>query len=471
MSHNDNNNVKKRTRGIDPFVVLLAVIVIATLATYVVSPGSFEREIMDGKTVIVPDSYHEIDKNPLNLLSIFQAVPNGLVGAAEIMFLIMLIGGCLEVYNRTGAIDKGISKIVLASEKVGSTIILVGIMFIFSVLGGLLGWADQVIPFVPLIISVCLALGYDSLVGIAVSGFICLISFAISPINIGTVGIAHEIADLPMFSGAWLRFIILIIFDLVVVAFTLRYASKVKKDPSKSLIADVDTSSLEKDYSEIAKEKMSLNQIIALTVFGITFAVAIYGVARLDWSINDLTAAFVFSGIAAGIICRLEAGKITSGFIEGIKSSLNGAMLVGLARGIQWTLDSGGLIDPMVNVLSKMLTNLPLWGTAIGSFLAISLLNGLISSGSGKAMAFIPILVPLADLIGITRQTMVLAFQLGDGITNMLWFTNGTLLIFLSYAKIPLKRWYKFVVPIQIILFIVACISLLVATKIGYGPF
>lgn len=387
------------------------------------------------------------------------------------MFLVMLVGGCLEVYNRTGAMDKGISKIIASSEKVGSSFILLGVMIIFALIGGFLGWCEQIIPFVPLVVSLCLALGYDSLVGVAASALICLISFSASPTNVYTIGIAHEIADLPMFSGMGLRLIILVIFNVIVMSFILRYASKVKKDPSKSLVADVDVSSLRKDYSEAAKEKMSINQIISLIVFGITFAISIYGVSQLGWSMNDLTAAFVFSGIAAGLICMLPLGEIVNGFLDGAKGSFNGAMIIGLARGIQWTLESGGLIDPLINALSTPLMGLPSWATAIGIFIVITLLNGLVPSGSGKAMAFMPILIPLADLVGLTRQTVVLAYQFGDGITNSLWFTFGTLLIFLSLGKIPLKKWYKFVVPIQATLFVVACIFLVIATNIGYGPF
>lgn len=462
---------EKKKKSINPFIILISVIILATLATYLVSPGAFEREVINDKTVIIPDSYHSIEKEPLSLTSIFQAIPNGLVGSSAIMFLVMLVGGCLEVYNRTGAMDKGISKIIASSEKVGSTFIVVGIMVIFALIGGFLGWCEQIIPFVPLVISICLALGYDSLVGVASSALICLISFSASPTNVYTVGIAHEIADLPMFSGMGFRLVVLVVFNLIVMSFILRYASKVKKDPSKSFVADVDVSSLRKDYSEAAKEKMSINQVISLIVFGITFAVSIYGVSQLGWSMNDLSAAFVFSGIAAGLICKMAPGEIVNGFLDGAKGSFNGAMIIGLARGIQWTLESGGLVDPLINALSKPLMELPPWATAIGVFIVISLLNGLIPSGSGKAMAFMPILIPLADLVGISRQTMVLAYQFGDGITNSLWFTFGTLLIFLSLGKIPLKKWYKLVVPIQATLAVIACIFLAIATNIGYGPF
>lgn len=274
-----------------------------------------------------------------------------------------------------------------------------------------------------------------------------------------------------MFSGMKYRLIVLLVFNLVSMFFILRYAKKVKKDPSSSLMNGIDTSSLKKDYSQAEKEKMSINQILALIIFGITFIVAIYGVSTLGWSLNDLSAAFVFSGIAAGLVCFMGPNEIVNAFMDGAKGSFNGAMVVGVARGIQYVLQNGGLVDPLINFMSKPLIGLPLWATAIGAFIVVTILNGLIPSGSGKAMAFMPILIPLSDLVGLSRQTMVLAYQFGDGISNPAWFTFGTTLIFISLGKIPLKKWYRFILPIEITLFIVACVFLIIATKINYGPF
>ena len=466
-----NQNRIKKQRKVNPFVILFSVIVLATVATYIVSPGTFDREMVDGKTVIVADSFHAIAKSPLNPLEVFRSIPNGLVGSASIMFLIMLVGGCLEVYNRTGAMDKGISRIISKADKWGSQVILVIIMLAFVITGGFLGWCEQIIPFIPLVVSLCLALGYDTITGVACSGFIDLISFSTSPTNVYTVGIAHEISGLPMFSGMPLRLIVLFIFNAISMFFILRYAAGVKKDPSRSLMAGINVESLKKDYSQAQDEKMSKNQAAALVIFGITFVVAVYGVSKLGWSLNDLSAAFVFSGVAAGAVCLMSPSKIVDAFLDGARGSLNGAMVVGLARGIQYILTEGGLVDPLINAMSKPLMGLPVWATAIGVFLVVTLINGLIPSGSGKAMAIMPILIPLADLVGLTRQTVVLAYQFGDGISNTAWFTYGTLLIYLSLGKIPLKKWYKFIAPILITLFVVACILLVVATKINYGPF
>src|SRR5699024_10370034 len=365
---NKINSKKKKSISINAFILFICIMAIAVIATYFVTPGSFEREELDGKIVIVPDSYQAVDQEPLGFFSIFQAIPNGLAGAAEIIFLVMLVGGCLEVYNQTGSIDKGLSRIIGLSEKIGGAIILSGIMIVFALIGGFLGWAEQIIPFIPLVISLCIALGYDPIVGVAVSGLIDYLSFSASPTNVYTVGISHEIAGLPMFSGMSFRIVLLIEVNIVDQIYILRYAKKVKEDPSKSLMAGIDTSDLETDYSSVINEKMTTNQILSLLVFGVTFAVSIYGVSQRGWSFNNFSSEFVISSIVAGLICRLNPGKIATSFVQGSQAAFGGAAVIGLARGIQWLLEEGGLIDPIINGLSKPLMGLPIWATAIGVF-------------------------------------------------------------------------------------------------------
>jgi uncharacterized ion transporter superfamily protein YfcC len=307
--------------------------------------------------------------------------------------------------------------------------------------------------------------------GVACSAMIDMISFSISPTSVYTVGISHEIAELPMFSGFLFRFILLVIFDIIVICYVLKYARKVKRDKAASITADIDDSEFRIDYSDIAKNPLTKRQSVSLAVFMITFIAAIAGVAKFGWSMNDLSACFLFTAIAAGVINKLSADKIIDCIIDGAKDGLRPALVIGLARGIQWILTSSGIIDPIINAISKPLMELPSSITAIAVMFVIALFNGLITSGSTKAMALMPILIPLADIVGMTRQTMILAFQFGDGLTNSLWFTSGTLLIFLTIAKIPLKKWWKFVTPLITILTVVSVLSLVIATKINYGPF
>ena len=462
---------KKKVGTINAFVIVFAVIIGCWLLSFLIAPGAFERTVMNGRTVVVPNSFHSVPKIYLGPQAIFQAIPNGLVSSASMMFLVMLVAGCIEVYKQTGTLDKAVAGVLAKSDTMGSEKILCAIMFVFGCLGGFLGWNEQIVPFIPIIISLCLALGYDLMTGVACSAMVDMISFSFSPTSVYTVGISDEIAQLPMFSGFLFRLVLLIIANIIMAIYVLRYARGVKSGKIASLTADLDDSKFRIDYSETLKDPLNKRQSISLVVFLVTFVASIVGVSTMGWSMNDLSACFLFTAIAAGLINRIPASKLVNVIIAGAKDGLAPALVIGLARGIQWILTASAIIDPIINSISKPLMAMPKYLTPIAVMIVIALLNGLITSGSAKAMALMPILIPLADLVGMTRQTMILAFQFGDGLTNSAWFTSGTLLIFLTIAGIPLKKWWKFVTTLLLILTVVCVIALLVATKINYGPF
>lgn len=462
---------KKKAGTINAFVIVFAVIVGCWLLSFLISPGAFERTVMNGRTVVVPNSFHSVPKIYLGPQALFQAIPNGLVSSASMMFLVMLVAGCIEVYKQTGTLDKAVAGVLTKSDTMGSEKILCAIMFVFGCLGGFLGWNEQIVPFIPIVISLCLALGYDLMTGVACSAMVDMISFSFSPTSVYTVGISDEIAQLPMFSGFLFRLVLLIIANIIMAIYVLRYARGVKSGKRASLTADLDDSKFRVDYSDILKNPLNRRQSLSLVVFLVTFVASIVGVSTMGWSMNDLSACFLFTAIAAGVINRIPAGKLVNVIIAGAKDGLAPALVIGLARGIQWILTASAIIDPIINSISKPLMAMPKYLTPIAVMIVIALFNGLFTSGSAKAMALMPILIPLADLVGMTRQTMILAFQFGDGLTNSAWFTSGTLLIFLTIAGIPLKKWWKFVTPLLLILSVVCVIALLVATKINYGPF
>lgn len=462
---------KKKTGTINAFVIVFGVIVGCWLLSFLISPGAFDRTVMNGRTVVVANSFHSVPKVYLGPQALFQAIPNGLVSSASMMFLVMLVAGCIEVYKQTGTLDKAVAGVLAKSDTMGSEKILCAIMFVFGCLGGFLGWNEQIVPFIPIVISLCLALGYDLMTGVACSAMVDMISFSFSPTSVYTVGISDEIAQLPMFSGFLFRLVLLIIANIIMAIYVLRYARGVKSGKRASLTADLDDSKFRVDYSDTLKDPLNKRQSLSLVVFLVTFIASIVGVTTMGWSMNDLSACFLFTAVAAGVINRIPAGKLVNVIIAGAKDGLTPALVIGLARGIQWILTKSAIIDPIINGISKPLMAMPKYLTPIAVMIVIALFNGLITSGSAKAMALMPILIPLADLVGMTRQTMILAFQFGDGLTNSAWFTSGTLLIFLTIAGIPLKKWWKFVTPLLLILTVVCVVALLVATKINYGPF
>ena len=462
---------KKKTGTINAFVIVFGVIVGCWLLSFLISPGAFDRTVMNGRTVVVANSFHSVPKVYLGPQALFQAIPNGLVSSSSMMFLVMLVAGCIEVYKQTGTLDKAVAGVLAKSDTMGSEKILCAIMFVFGCLGGFLGWNEQIVPFIPIVISLCLALGYDLMTGVACSAMVDMISFSFSPTSVYTVGISDEIAQLPMFSGFLFRLVLLIIANIIMAIYVLRYAKGVKSGKRASLTADLDDSKFRVDYSDTLKDPLNKRQSLSLVVFLVTFVASIVGVSTMGWSMNDLSACCLFTAVAAGVINRIPAGKLVNVIIAGAKDGLTPALVIGLARGIQWILTKSAIIDPIINGISKPLMAMPKYLTPIAVMIVIALFNGLITSGSAKAMALMPILIPLADLVGMTRQTMILAFQFGDGLTNSAWFTSGTLLIFLTIAGIPLKKWWKFVTPLLLILTVVCVVALLVATKINYGPF
>ena len=352
------NKTKKRG-SINAFVIVFLVIVGCYILSLFISPGAFEREQLNGRTVVIANSYHVTDKIYLGPQAIFQAVPNGLVSSAGMMFLVMLVAGCIEVYKRTGALNKGVARILSKSERVGHEKILVLIMIIFGALGGFLGWNEQIVPFIPIVLSLCLALGYDLMTGIACSAMIDMISFSFSPTSVYTVGISDEIAELPMFSGFLFRFILLCVADFIIILYVLRYARGVRSGKIQSLTADLDSDKFRVDYSQEMREPLTGGQSLSLLFFVVVFITAIAGVAKFGWSMNDLSACFLFTAIVAGFINRMAPNDIVNAICAGAKDGLVPALVIGLARGIQWILTASGIIDPIIYSISMPLKSLP----------------------------------------------------------------------------------------------------------------
>ncbi|MDR1378490.1 MAG: TRAP transporter large permease subunit [Synergistaceae bacterium] len=461
---------KKRGFDLNPFFILFLVIIAVYVASFIVEPGAYERQLVNGRTLVIPGSYHPVDKAAVSWLDVFRSLPNGLIGSSSIVFLILIIGGAIEIFNKTGTISAGVGKLVSYSkEHEGSSLIMLGVLYaFFAVLGGFLGFAENAIPFVPLVVPLVLALGYDAMTAVGVVFLGCLVGFAVGPTNVYTVGVAHGVAELPMFSGFEFRFVAYVVFCLAGMLHLLLYARRVHKDPSRSYMAGIDDSDLRVNYTGEGTQKLEGAHICSLIVLLASFVVTIFGMRQWNWGINDMSAVFFVAGILAGILGRVPIDDFVSTFLTGAKGAMGGAMVVGVARGIQWMLDKTALLDPTINTLAVYLEGLSPFGSAVAVFVVILFMDGIISSGSGKAMAVMPIIIPLCDMVGVTRQTATLAYQFGDGIANMGWFTFGTLYIFLSYGKIPLGKWYRFFWPLMVVMFILSIIFLYIAVQIGY---
>lgn len=459
---------QKEVRNFNPNLVLVVMIVLCTIASYFVTAGAYDRETINGVTRVVATSYHETARTPVSIFKMFESIPQGLTGAAMMMFAVMIIGGVVAIYNKTGVMGAALNSVLKLSNRVGSQMIIAIIALVFMFIGGILGWSEQIIPFVPIIISLSISLGYDSLVGMAISGFACLISFAVGPFNIYTVGISHKIAELPMFSGWGLRLAVLGVVALSSLFWILRYAARIKKDPARSLMTDVDTSSLVIPIDE--SNTLDGAKTVSLIFMGICFGFTVWGLLTQGWSFGEMSAVFLMGGVATGIVNRMSASDICDTIVQGALAAFGGALIIGLARSVQWVMTQGGLVDPLVHGLTSMMSSASSYLTSVFMFIVNFFINALIPSGSGQAMAVMPIMIPMADMLHITRQTATLAFQFGDGISNTLWFTNGTLLIYCGLARVSLKKWYRFILPLQAFFFLMQLAFLYLADAIGYGP-
>lgn len=467
----ENKKVKKSKMYMpNVFVILLGMMIIAMIATWVVPSGSFERvEGPDGRMLVVPGSYESTVSTPVGIFELFQAVPKGLTEAGMIAFTILIIGGTWQVLNYTGAISMGIGKMVTKLGQREKVIIPI-MMVIFASIAAFIGAMELAIVYIPIMIALCLALRLDVLTAVAISLVSVGAGFAASLTNPFTVGLGQQIAGLPLYSGIGYRLIVLSTFVSVGILYVLRYAGKVKKDPRNSLVYEENLEFIEAHGDagfSIEKKEHKLIGLLLLIAFG----AIIFGVLKLGWFMFEIGAVFFIIAIVSGLLARMSLNDIADNFVEGTKTVILAALVVGFARGILIIIESGGIIDTIIMGLVSMIGGLPQGLSIIGIFIAQSLFNFLVPSGSGQVLITMPILSPLSEIVGITKQSTVLATQLGDGISNILYPVSGVLMASLAYAKVPYITWVKFIMPLMIIWTLLGCIFLFIAQAIQWGPF
>ena len=452
-------------------VLLFGIIILVGLLSYIIPAGKYETMVVDGRKLIDPNSFHFVQQKPVAVFDFFTAVPAGLQGAGALIFMIFLIGGAISLFEATGAIGGAIGWFAQRFGQDRSSWVLVLITTFFACLGAFPGMMEAAIPFAPLCVCIALALGYDVIVGIAIAVLGINLGWTSGPTNPWTVGIGHNLAGLPMFSGIEFRLLIFAVFLLLGNAFILRYARRVKADPTASIVYGLPDKF--QGGTRINLDNMTLtgrNQVILL-IFVATLAIIIYGTLQLKWGITQMSAMYIIGSIIAGIIAGYSANQIADILIEGGKAIFPGAMAVGLARAIGVVMDSASITDTIIYYLSLPLTALSPVLSGVAMFIVQSILNLFIPSGSGLAMLTMPIMLPLADIIHLNKQIAVLAFQFGDGLTNICYPTVAVVIAYLTYAQVPFPKWLQFVLPYAVITSLTATAFLILAVMIDYGPF
>jgi len=467
----NQKTTKKRTLP-HILVILLAMLVLAMVCTWIIPAGSYVRTLDEasGKMVIDPSSFTYTDRSPVNPFEMFVCIEKGLIEAANIAFMIFAAFSSMYVLEKTGSIDAAIAWIVRKTKHRPqyANIVIVLIMIALSIWGstGTMSY-EEIIAFIPIFVAVAIALGYDAMVGVAISVVPVGVGFAAATVNPFTIGVAQTIAELPLFSGMTLRIIILAVMTALTIAYTMWYANRVKKDPSKSLVAGVDYSDMMVDETRM-NTPLTLPRKLSLVCLLIAVGVMAWGLISQGWYINEVAAVFMILAIVVGLINRMSANDIAKCYTEGLGKAVLSAFVVGVARGILVILTEGNVIDTMIHACVSLLQNLSLYVSGVGMLIFQTLLNLLIPSGSGQAAVAMPIMTPIADLIGMNRQIAVLIFQFGDGFSNLLWPTSF-MVVACAMAKIPLGKYYKWLLPFYGICFVLQIVFVVIAIAMGYA--
>ncbi|MFW6205732.1 MAG: YfcC family protein [Gemmatimonadota bacterium] len=447
-------------------VLLFGMVVLALLASWALTPGSFERvEDAAGRLLVVPGSFQETEVERPSLLTVFTAIPRGFSAAHDIIFFVFIIGGAFAVLRATGAVDAALGAVLGRLGHRPFWLVAGGIL-VFAVGSSTIGMAEEYLPFVPILVALAYGLGYDAVTAVGIMTVGYGIGYGTATINPFTVMIAQDVAGLQPASGLWLRLVLLAVFLPLGIHHVWRYARKVGDDPSSSLVADVEPPTGADAAS--SPEPLSRTHGWVLMTVAAFLVLLIYGLARWGWYLTEMGALFVAMTIVLAAIARLSPDETAIEFGKGAAELTVTALMIGVARAIQVVLDQGGVVDTIVHGISVPLQQLPGALSAVGMFFVQSVTNLVIPSGSGQAFVTMPIMAPLADLVGVSRQTAVLAYQFGDGFTNILVPTNAVLVGILAMAAIPYDRWVRFILPFMIKVWVLGSVLLVLAVAIGY---
>lgn len=455
------------------FAILFSVLVLVTVLTHILPAGEYVRfeDPATGRNIIDPASYAQVESTPVGVLKMLTAIPSGFEQAAQIVILTFCVSGTFHLITSAGLIPALLKSVSRRFSDRGIIVVPL-LLLIISLLDCFLGMPELTIIYIPIVLPLMLGLGFDSITACAVviCGSAC--GFTAGLANPYTVILCQQLVNLPLYSGIPLRIAVYLVLLAVTCLYVMRYAAKVRKDPASSLTYEQD----EKKRKNIAvddgtpvvlngRQKLSGVFAIAMFLFIIT------GTVAWGWGLAEMCGMFIAMGIGVGLISGLDVNGLCVSFLEGCRGIILGALVLGLARGISVIMTEGNILDTIVYGLSRMIGSLPGAVTIIGVLLAITVLNFFIYSGSGKAVLIMPIISPLADTLQITQQTVILAYQFGDGLSNTIYPTHASYMATLAVADVPWQKWMRFQLPLFLIWFAIACAFLMGAQVFGYGPF
>jgi len=461
--------VTKRSWNIDSLALIFSFIVVAQLLSYVIPHGEFERQPYPenpNRTMVVGGTYESLsaeDEVTIAPWHFLLAIPKGMEAAQDIIFLIFLVGGVIAILRKSGAIDAALHGAVARLGK-SPWILIAGCLFIFSVGAYTIGMGEEYVPLVPIIVTMSLAMRMDAIVAMGMVWVPYGIGWACAGTNPFGVIIAQNIAGVPLMSGSGARFVMMLAFLGIAFHHLYRYAMRVQRDPSTSLVAHVDYSTGFEPPDDIS---MNGQRIAVLLVFVLGIVGFVYGAKQYGWYIAELNAVFLGIGIVTAIISRISAGETSRTFLKGAAEMTAAALIVGFARTIEVVLSDGQIIDSIIHGIASLLEGMPADVSAVGMLAVQTICNFFIPSGSGQAFVTMPIMSPLATLTDVPQQTAVLAYQFGDGFTNMVVPTSALVMGALALGKVPYTAWVRFVGPLLLKIFSLAIVFLILSIHFG----
>lgn len=453
----------------DTYVLVFGLILFAALMSYIIPAGTYARapDPVSGNLMVQPGTFETLPQTPVSIIDVFMAIPSGMLKNAITVFFIFMIGGAFGIVNSTGSIHALITRVIAKSRSSKSKEKIIAVLLVTFGLGGsIIGMAEECFAFLPMLIMLAIGLGYDAVVGTAIMMLGVAAGYGAATLNPFTVGLAQGIAGIPLYSATWFRCIFFVVTFTGIVIYVLRYCRMISADPSKSLVADIDYSNFVMDEAK-ANCKLSKRNIFVLIVFfgGILLLMGL--IVFYSLGMKELTAYFFALGIASGIAYGLTPNEMAAGLVNGMKDMVYPAILVGIASGISVILEQGMILDSIVNACSMLLEFTPKWMNGGIMMLIQSVINFFIPSGTGQAIVTMPLMAPLADVVGIPRQVAVLAYQMGDGFTNTIVPTLGLLMGAIAIGKIPYTRWFRFVSKWLCFQVVINFIFLIIAVQIN----
>jgi uncharacterized ion transporter superfamily protein YfcC len=458
-----------------PVVLLGGAVIVAAVLTWILPAGQYDRrdDAETGRRVVVAGTYHPVERAPVGPFAAAVAIPRGFVAAADVIAVVLFVGGAWVVVDRLGTLPAVVAALVSAFAGRGMWMIPVVSLF-FATMGALENMQEEIIPLVPALLVLGAGLGIDAVAVVAMSAGAAMVGSAFGPTNPFQAGIALKLAQLPPLSGGGLRLAMFLAGFVLWTGWTMRYAARARVEQRNS-VPGVRRPRPERERNQPDESDRSSHQtgvkadpttdrshMLILALVLAPMAAYVYGALSLGWGFNELSAAFVIGGLAAGLVGGLGIERTVLMYLEGMQSLLPAALMVGIARSISLVLEDGRVVDTILRGFVTPLSGVP---PLLASVLMIpfqALIHIAVPSVSGQAVLTMPLFVPMADVLGFSRQVPVLAYQTGAGLMELATPTNGALMAVLLAAGVPFQRWLRFAFGGILLLTLVGIFSLII---------